>query len=287
MYELLAGQKPFTGETAVKVLFQHLEGGAEPLTSIVPDVTPQLEDAGGHAHGQGARPAARRRRRSARMTILAALRRPGRAASADACRASTPSSQLGTRAGMLRHPLRGRAAAAGAAWTASSRPLKYRALTDDETQAMVREILDHGAAGGARPARRGGPLLLRPRDRPVPHQRLPQHRRGMSAICRVHPRQVPALATLGLPSVLDAVHQPRLRPRARHRRHRHCGKSTTLAAIIHEINEPAPRPSSRSRIRSSSCTRARTARSSSAKSGATRALVRRRAALRAARRIRT
>ena len=43
MYELLAGKKPFTGETAVQVLFQHLEGGAEPIANFRPDVTPELE----------------------------------------------------------------------------------------------------------------------------------------------------------------------------------------------------------------------------------------------------
>ena len=43
MYELLAGKKPFTGETAVQVLFQHLEGGAEPLTHIRSDISPELE----------------------------------------------------------------------------------------------------------------------------------------------------------------------------------------------------------------------------------------------------
>jgi serine/threonine-protein kinase len=43
MYELLAGKKPFTGETAVQVLFQHLEGGAEPISSVRDDVPPELE----------------------------------------------------------------------------------------------------------------------------------------------------------------------------------------------------------------------------------------------------
>jgi len=43
LYELLAGKKPFTGETAVQVLFQHLEGGAEPIASIRDDVPPELE----------------------------------------------------------------------------------------------------------------------------------------------------------------------------------------------------------------------------------------------------
>jgi serine/threonine-protein kinase len=39
----VAGKKPFTGETAVQVLFQHLEGGAEPIASIRDDVPPELE----------------------------------------------------------------------------------------------------------------------------------------------------------------------------------------------------------------------------------------------------
>ena len=43
MYELLAGRKPFTGETAVQVLFQHLEGGAEPISKVRTDVPPELD----------------------------------------------------------------------------------------------------------------------------------------------------------------------------------------------------------------------------------------------------
>jgi serine/threonine-protein kinase len=36
MYEALSGIKPYVAETPVKVLFQHLEGGALPLGSVVP-----------------------------------------------------------------------------------------------------------------------------------------------------------------------------------------------------------------------------------------------------------
>jgi serine/threonine-protein kinase len=34
-YEMFSGAKPFTADTPVKVLFQHLEGEAEPLASRV------------------------------------------------------------------------------------------------------------------------------------------------------------------------------------------------------------------------------------------------------------
>jgi HEAT repeat protein len=43
MYEMFAGRKPFTAETPVKILFQHLEGGAEPLSSLVPGIPPEVE----------------------------------------------------------------------------------------------------------------------------------------------------------------------------------------------------------------------------------------------------
>ena len=36
MYEMLSGRKPFVAETPVKVLFQHLEGGAPPLVDAAP-----------------------------------------------------------------------------------------------------------------------------------------------------------------------------------------------------------------------------------------------------------
>jgi serine/threonine-protein kinase len=43
LYEVLAGKKPFTGETAVQILFQHLEGKAEPLSQIRKDIPASLE----------------------------------------------------------------------------------------------------------------------------------------------------------------------------------------------------------------------------------------------------
>jgi serine/threonine-protein kinase len=43
LYEMLAGKKPFDGETAVQILFQHLEGTAEPLSLLRKDVSSDLE----------------------------------------------------------------------------------------------------------------------------------------------------------------------------------------------------------------------------------------------------
>jgi serine/threonine-protein kinase len=43
MYEVLSGLKPFTAETSVKVLFQHLEGQAEPLGQRVSGLAPGIE----------------------------------------------------------------------------------------------------------------------------------------------------------------------------------------------------------------------------------------------------
>jgi serine/threonine-protein kinase len=43
MYEVLSGVKPFTGDTPVKVLFQHLEGHAEPLGQRMSGLPPGIE----------------------------------------------------------------------------------------------------------------------------------------------------------------------------------------------------------------------------------------------------
>jgi serine/threonine protein kinase/HEAT repeat protein len=40
MYELFSGVRPYSDETPVKVFFKHLEGGAQPLSTLVPDLPP-------------------------------------------------------------------------------------------------------------------------------------------------------------------------------------------------------------------------------------------------------
>jgi serine/threonine-protein kinase len=44
IYELLSGKKPFTADTPVKILFQHLEGEAQPLSELVENMPANLED---------------------------------------------------------------------------------------------------------------------------------------------------------------------------------------------------------------------------------------------------
>jgi serine/threonine-protein kinase len=44
MYEMFSGRKPFTAETPVKILFQHLEGEAPPLSEIVPGLPQGVSD---------------------------------------------------------------------------------------------------------------------------------------------------------------------------------------------------------------------------------------------------
>ena len=44
MYEMLSGQRPYSAETPVKILFQHLEGNAEPLAFLAPTLRPSLVD---------------------------------------------------------------------------------------------------------------------------------------------------------------------------------------------------------------------------------------------------
>ena len=42
MYEMLSGQRPYSAETPVKILFQHLEGNPESLAWLVPTLRPSL-----------------------------------------------------------------------------------------------------------------------------------------------------------------------------------------------------------------------------------------------------
>ncbi len=43
MYEMLSGRQPFCGDSAVNILYQHLEGKAPPLSELVPDVPAEVE----------------------------------------------------------------------------------------------------------------------------------------------------------------------------------------------------------------------------------------------------
>ena len=43
LYEMLSGTKPFIGETAVNILFQHLEADVPPLRELAPHVPEELE----------------------------------------------------------------------------------------------------------------------------------------------------------------------------------------------------------------------------------------------------
>ncbi|MEP7027294.1 MAG: HEAT repeat domain-containing protein [Candidatus Eisenbacteria bacterium] len=44
MYEMFSGYRPYTAETPVKILFQHLEGGAIPLAERAPGIPPAVAD---------------------------------------------------------------------------------------------------------------------------------------------------------------------------------------------------------------------------------------------------
>ncbi len=43
LYEALTGSRPYTGQTPVQILFQHLEGAARDLTELVPGLPPSVE----------------------------------------------------------------------------------------------------------------------------------------------------------------------------------------------------------------------------------------------------
>lgn len=113
-------------------------------------------------------------------------------------------------------------------------PVKYRSLTDAETSDLILEILDPGQqeafrSNGSTDLSYTAPGLGRFRIN------VCRHYRGMSAICRVVPETVPVLADLGLPAVVSRFIALRTGlvlvtgPSG-------TGKSTTLAALIHEIN---------------------------------------------------
>jgi twitching motility protein PilT len=114
-------------------------------------------------------------------------------------------------------------------------PVQYRALTDQECQDLVREIMDAhqwarllevGAVDIGYSAEGLGRFRIN----------VLRHRGGMSAICRIIPDQVPTLGDLGLPRVLAQFTRLSnglvLITGATG-----TGKSTTLAAMIREINE--------------------------------------------------
>jgi twitching motility protein PilT len=114
-------------------------------------------------------------------------------------------------------------------------PIQYRALTDQECRDLVREIMDdeHWAV-----FERLGSVDLGYSTESMGRFRINvmRHRAGLSAICRIIPDEVPTLAELGLPRVIQGFTRLSnglvLVTGATG-----TGKSTTLAAMIREINE--------------------------------------------------
>jgi twitching motility protein PilT len=113
-------------------------------------------------------------------------------------------------------------------------PVKYRSLSQEETTAMVMEILSPAQRRifqdrGSVDLSYSSPSLGRFRIN------VCRHIRGLSAICRVVPHKVPRLADLGLPPVVSKFTSFRsglvlvTGPTG-------TGKSTTLAAMIDDIN---------------------------------------------------
>lgn len=72
LYETLSGVKPFIGETAVNILFQHLEADAKPLGQLVPDLPEELEKIvmGAMARERADRPATALALREALLGVL-------------------------------------------------------------------------------------------------------------------------------------------------------------------------------------------------------------------------
>jgi twitching motility protein PilT len=113
-------------------------------------------------------------------------------------------------------------------------PLKYRALTQEETTGLLMEILQ---AEQARILDEVGAVDLAYSAEGVGRFRVNVCRqyRGLSAVCRVVPERVPSLSELGLPASvprLALVNTGLILVTGR----AGTGKSTTLAALVNEIN---------------------------------------------------
>ncbi len=113
-------------------------------------------------------------------------------------------------------------------------PVKYRALSMEETEGFVRELLDENLElqlkeRGSVDLAYTAPGVGRFRVNVV------RHSRGLSAICRAVPDRTPDLADLSLPKVIQQF--TRLRSGlVLVTGSTGTGKSTTLAAMIGEIN---------------------------------------------------
>lgn len=113
-------------------------------------------------------------------------------------------------------------------------PLKYRALTNDETKGLIDEILsaDQRSSFEVR-----GAVDLSYSSPEVGRFRINvcRHAAGIAAICRVIPERAPRLGDLGLPKVVSRF--TRLNSGlVLVTGSAGTGKSTTLAAMIEEIN---------------------------------------------------
>jgi serine/threonine-protein kinase len=75
MYEMLSGRRPYAAENVVKLLFQHLEGEAPALGSLVPGLSPEIERivSSAMARDPGDRPATVRELRARVESVLATL----------------------------------------------------------------------------------------------------------------------------------------------------------------------------------------------------------------------
>src|SRR5262245_20397327 len=114
-------------------------------------------------------------------------------------------------------------------------PLKYRELTEEETEGLLTEVLDPWSleeleTNGSTDFSYSAPHLGRFR------LNVYRQRRGLAAICRIIADHVPRLSELGLPPVVSQLTSigsgmilvtggPGT------------GKTTTLAGLINEVNE--------------------------------------------------
>ncbi len=216
MYEMLAGRKPFIGETAVQVLFQHLEGAASRSAKSAP-ISPRSSWRSSIGRWPGTpqiaiRPPRSSRSRSARSFPFSP---PD---PTPAWLGSTPSSSsAGSRAAPTSTSRS--ACRRSSASTASSRRSSTGRLTAEETEALLSRDPHREPPPVPHDARLGGHVLLGGRARTVPDQRLPQ----AFGLGRRVPRPAAGDAEARRSRTAERrarVHEPHLGPGARDRQHR-------------------------------------------------------------------
>ena len=145
--------------------------------------------------------------------------------------------------------------------------LRYKVLTGPDTEAIVKLLLENDPRGESMDWNEVDCAFELPGEGRF-RVNISRQRRFFNIVLRVIPLQVKSFDELNLPGVLRDIAQLR-RGYVLVTGATGMGKSTTLSAMINEVNQTGRRRSSRSRIRSSSCSPTTSASSRSARSAPT------------------